>query len=183
MPCFVDRSSKTKRVRQINRWGTFIATPVVHWRRMRMLVAVPSKRTRLKKLPKTRSNKAYWRLYAVIQVMMKKAVVVVVVANLNMMDMATIKKKTPGACDLHAVCMSRLYFMFSVFCFRLLFMFDVSVYRFRLLFMFDVSVYCFRLLFSAIAAIITATRSPPNRWVMLIDDWHWLEHQTIACGG
>ena len=28
---------------------------------MRMLVAVPSKRTRLKKLPKTRSSKAYWR--------------------------------------------------------------------------------------------------------------------------
>ena len=64
-----------------------------------------------------------------IQVMMKKAVVAVVVANLNMMDMATIKKKTPGACDLHAVCMSRLYFMFSVFCF--LFSFIVYVYCFR----------------------------------------------------
>ena len=73
-----------------------------------------------------------------IQVMMKKAVVVVVVANLNMMDMATIKKKTPGACDLHAVCMSRLYFMFSVFCFRLLFMFIVFVDCFRLSFF----VYC-----------------------------------------
>ena len=39
---------------------------------------------------------------------MMKKVVVVVVANLNMMNVATVKKKTPGMCDLHAVCMSRL---------------------------------------------------------------------------